>query len=676
MADVNKTISIGMQVKTAQLEKALAKIPDITNKEMKAMVATLDKNLAKAEKRSAKSGKKIGRDFASMKKEAEKAGAAIAGVGIAIVAYGQHMADLTNQLVDASVKTGIQTETLAGLRLAAEGSGRSFEDLEGGLIRFQQSMLRATQVTGPQRKAFEMLGVEIQDMNGNLRDADSIFRETLESLSKMEAGTERNAALMDLFGRTAGPALIQSGALDNLESMVDLATKFGVDVGPAAVEEAAQFQRNMAALGAVGQGALQKIIDALSGELGVARYIAEATEAIVYFGTVAESVGAFVGQSYENLFGIFQVGFMQLTGQTEQAAFLQADLKRENEKVTDDLLSSFDRAEKAVDDYRASVAATSPTMKKFAEDGGRAAATAQELADAAKAMAEAEKLNAQVRDIMAASTDDLLDRQDRIEQSYGKTIDALIKLEAAGADVDKVMKAMNMAEEQHMREMSELRAIEAAEMDALEQQAKDKRDREREERAQDKMEAIDTVGAIGASTTAFLGGMSEAIGQTLENTGQMSAEAAARLHKLNQAAAIGDIITNAAVAVMKGFAQLGPVGGGINAAAMAALSTAQIAAVATQPVPEFDVGGMVGSRGYGGPDQVGASLLTGEAVLDRQTVRNIGGAEGVRALQRGGSGDTVVVNSFKHFDRFLASSMRRPSRIRGLVSSPKGAMGY
>ena len=247
MADVNKTISIGMQVKTAQLEKALAKIPDITNKEMKAMVATLDKNLAKAEKRSAKSGKKMGRDFASMKKEAEKAGAAIAGVGIAIVAYGQHMADLTNQLVDASVKTGIQTETLAGLRLAAEGSGRSFEDLEGGLIRFQQSMLRATQVTGPQRKAFEMLGVEIQDMNGNLRDADSIFRETLESLSKMEAGTERNAALMDLFGRTAGPALIQSGALDNLESMVDLATKFGVDVGPAAVEEAAQFQRNMAA---------------------------------------------------------------------------------------------------------------------------------------------------------------------------------------------------------------------------------------------------------------------------------------------------------------------------------------------------------------------------------------------------------------------------------------------
>ena len=676
MADVNKTISIGMQVKTAQLEKALAKIPDITNKEMKAMVATLDKNLAKAEKRGEKASKQIGQSMKNMGKSAGMAGAAIAAASVAVVGYGQKMADLTNQLVDASVKTGIQTETLAGLRLAAEGSGRSFEDLEGGLIRFQQSMLRATQTAGPQRKAFDMLGVSVADMEGNLRDADSIFRETLSSLSAMEAGTKRNAALMDLFGRSAGPALIQSGALDNLESMVDLATKFGVDVGPKAVDEAANFQRNMAALGTVAAGTMQKITGAFTGSGGINEGLNLAAEALVYFGSVAETIGEATSQIFENLAGNISVAYLVLTGKLDQAAELLAEIGRDNIETVTGVMKTFDRAEKAVDDYRASVAATSPTMKKFAEDGGRAAATAQELADAAKAMAEAEKLNAQVRDIMAASTDDLLDRQDRIEQSYGKTIDALIKLEAAGADADKVFRAMSLAEEQAARQMSELRAIESEEIEALREQY---RAFNAEQRAADE-EAIqrsrDKMMFAAESTTMFLSGMSEAIGQTLENTGQMSAEAAARLHKLNQAAAIGDIITNAAVAVMKGFAQLGPVGGGINAAAMAALSTAQIAAVATQPAPEFDVGGMVGSRGFGGPDQVGASLLTGEAVLDRQTVRNIGGADGVRALQRGGGGDTVVVNSFKHFDRFLASSMRRPSRIRGLVSSPKGAMGY
>jgi hypothetical protein len=676
MADINKTVSIGLQVKTAQLEKALGKIPDITNKEMKAMVATLDKNLAKAEKRGAKASKRIGAGMKQMGKAAGMAGAAISAAAVAVVGYGQKMADLTNQLVDASVKTGIQTETLAGLRLAAEGSGRSFEDLEGGLIRFQQSMLRATQTTGPQRKAFDMLGVSVADVDGNLRDADSIFRETLASLSAMEAGTKRNAALMDLFGRSAGPALIQSGALDNLDAMVDMATQFGVDVGPKAVSEAANFQRNMAALGTVSQGVLQNMIDSFGGQLGLARYINEATEAIVYFGEIAESVGGLIAQSYQNFFGKIHAAYFFLTGETERAGELLNEIAKDNVEAVDGVLSMFAKADRAVSDYRQAVAKTQPTLKHFAEDTGRAAATAKEMADAAKAMAEAQKINAALNALIASTYDDLGDRQEKIEQGYWAQVEALDALAASGADAERIQLGMALAEARAMREMSELRAIEAEELDAL----REKRDADNEEKLADqaaiKAGHQENMQFAAESTTMFLSGMSEAIGETLENTGQMSAVAARRLHRLNQSAGVADIVTNAAVAVMKGFAQLGPVGGGINAVAMGALSAAQIAAVVSQPVPEFDTGGMVGSRGFGGPDQVGASLLTGEAVLDRQTVRNMGGADGVRSLQRGGGGDTIVVNSFKHFDRFLASSMRRPSRIRGLVTSPKGAMGY
>lgn len=676
MADINKTVSIGLQVKTAQLEKALGKIPDITNKEMKAMVATLDKNLAKAEKRGAKASKRIGAGMKKMGKAAGMAGAAIAAVSVAVVGYGQKMADLTNQLVDASVKTGIQTETLAGLRLAAEGSGRSFEDLEGGLIRFQQSMLRATQTAGPQRKAFKMLDVSVTDMNKNLRDADSIFRETLEALSAMEAGTERNAALMDLFGRSAGPALVQSGALDNLEAMVDLATEFGVDVGPQAVESAAQFQRDMAALGTVAAGTLQKIVGAFSDSNGINSGLNLASEGLVYFGSVAESVAPFVSQQFQNIAGAVGVAYLALTGQGEQAQTLLDEIKTDNAAVTASMAGGFDRASKAVDDYRKAVAKTQPTLKHFATDTGRAAATAKEMADAAKAMAEAEKLSAEMRGLMTSATDDLIDRQSEIENSWWKQVEALYALSEAGANEQEVQKALTLLNERRSREMSELRAIESNELDALREKQKSINKEELAEQDAIIEKHREKMLFAAESTTMFLSGMSSAISETLENTGQMSAVAARRLHRLNQSAAVADIITNAAVAVMKGFAQLGPVGGGINAAAMAALSGAQIAAVVSQPVPEFDTGGMVGSRGFGGPDQVGASLLTGEAVLDRQTVRNIGGADGLRSLQRGGGGDTIVVNSFKHFDRFLASSMRRPSRIRGLVTSPKGAMGY
>jgi len=44
----------------------------------------------------------------------------------------------------------------------------------------------------------------------------------------------------------------------------------------------------------------------------------------------------------------------------------------------------------------------------------------------------------------------------------------------------------------------------------------------------------------------------------------------------------------------------------------------------------------------------------------------------VRALERGVSPQVIVVSPFKHFDKFLASSMRRPSRLRGLVATPRG----
>ena len=676
MADINKTVSIGLQVKTAQLEKALGKIPSITNKEMKAMVATLDKNLAKAEKRGAKASKRIGGDMKKMGKAAGMAGAAIAAVSVAVVGYGQKMADLTNQLVDASVKTGIQTETLAGLRLAAEGSGRSFEDLEGGLIRFQQSMLRATQTTGPQRKAFDMLGVSVTDMNGNLRDADSIFRETLASLSDMSAGTERNAALMDLFGRSAGPALIQSGALDNLEAMVDLATEFGVDVGPKAVEEAANFQRDMAALGTVAAGTLQNIVDAFTDSNGINSGLNLASEGLVYFGSIVESVAPFVSQQFQNIAGAVGVVYLALTGQGEQAKTLMDEIIADSGRALTKMEGGFDRASKAVDDYRKAVIATQPTLKHFADDAGRAAATAKDMAKAAKAMAEAEKLSAEMRGLMTSATDDLIDRQSKIENSWWQQVEALSALSDAGAKEQEVQKALAYLNERRARDMSALRATESEELDALREKQDAFNQEELDDQAAIKASHQENMLFAAESTTMFLSGMSEAITETLENTGQMSAVAARRLHRLNQSAGVADIVTNAAVAIMKGFAQLGPVGGGINAAAMGALSAAQIAAVVSQPVPEFDMGGMVGGRGFGGPDQVGASLLTGEAVLDRQTVRNMGGADGLRSLQRGGGGDTIVVNSFKHFDRFLASSMRRPSRIRGLVTSPKGAMGY
>jgi len=96
-----------------------------------------------------------------------------------------------------------------------------------------------------------------------------------------------------------------------------------------------------------------------------------------------------------------------------------------------------------------------------------------------------------------------------------------------------------------------------------------------------------------------------------------------------KAAAIAQIVINTAVAITKAFADLGPVGGAIQAALLAGIAGMQIAKVVAQR-QEFKEGGEV--IGPSGVDAVPARLTAGEYVLPVRTVRHYGLAvmEGLR----------------------------------------------
>jgi tape measure domain-containing protein len=66
--------------------------------------------------------------------------------------------------------------------------------------------------------------------------------------------------------------------------------------------------------------------------------------------------------------------------------------------------------------------------------------------------------------------------------------------------------------------------------------------------------------------------------------------------KADKTAAISSAITSGALAVMTAFAQLGPVGGPIAAAALAGITAAQVGVIASQPIPQFANGGIVSGR--------------------------------------------------------------------------------
>ena len=79
-------------------------------------------------------------------------------------------------------------------------------------------------------------------------------------------------------------------------------------------------------------------------------------------------------------------------------------------------------------------------------------------------------------------------------------------------------------------------------------------------------------------------------------------------------------------------------------------------------------------------DQVPINALPGEAVLSRGAVRAVGGQAGVDRLNRGESGapQVVVVETYKHFGRFVSDELGRAGVLqRAMLSGrPVGALGY
>lgn len=236
-----------------------------------------------------------------------KMAAGVAAAGAGIIAFGQQMADLANEMADASTKTGLATDTLQGLKLAAEGSGLSFSSLEHGLIRFQSSITQAATGSGAASDAFSRLGVNLKDSQGNLKSADQLFTQVTNRLGELEDSTIRNSLAMDLFGQRAGPALAQSGALQNMKAFTDFASQFGVDMENAG-QEAANFQRAMAEIKLVLEGVFSGLLTAATGTTKLSDGLFIVSDNIVYFGSIAKdilgNVAAFVRALIEGFKGL------------------------------------------------------------------------------------------------------------------------------------------------------------------------------------------------------------------------------------------------------------------------------------------------------------------------------------------------------------------------------------
>jgi phage-related protein len=113
----------------------------------------------------------------------------------------------------------------------------SIDTIGSSLGKMIKSMANAQSGTGEQAEAFEKLGVSILDANGNLRDSNDVFAETIDALGQIENETEADAIASEIFGRSFQDLnpLVAIGS-EGMKELAEEAKKMGSNLSDYAID--------------------------------------------------------------------------------------------------------------------------------------------------------------------------------------------------------------------------------------------------------------------------------------------------------------------------------------------------------------------------------------------------------------------------------------------------------
>jgi len=180
--------------------------------------------------------KKGVQDFSKEVKKADvdlkRVGRNMTLIGTTIVgslfAVTKAVADNADQIDLLAKRTGVTREELQKLAYAAKQEGSSIESVSTSLVRLSGNMLNAVRGSEEAKMAFEALGIQIKDANGQLRSADQVMMDIADRFASMTNDTERAAVAMQLFGRGGAEIipLLRNGR-DGIQELKDEAEALG-----------------------------------------------------------------------------------------------------------------------------------------------------------------------------------------------------------------------------------------------------------------------------------------------------------------------------------------------------------------------------------------------------------------------------------------------------------------
>lgn len=265
--------------KQAQKQFEEGKISEEQYRGLQREIVKTEQELKKVEEQAKKSNAAMSSEQAigNLKKIGVVAGGVALAIGGALVGSAVKAGQAADDINTLSKQTGIATDTIQKFQYASDRIDVSMETLTGSMSKLTKNMGAAQDGGKAATEAFEKLGVSFKDdVTGELRDNEDVFADAIQALSEMTNETERDAAAMALFGKSAqdlNPLIL--GGADALKTMGDEAEAAGLILSQDALDSANEFADSMDELKAVSSG----IFQAVGTE--VAQFLAPALQGLV-----------------------------------------------------------------------------------------------------------------------------------------------------------------------------------------------------------------------------------------------------------------------------------------------------------------------------------------------------------------------------------------------------------
>ena len=179
----------------------------------------------------------------------------VGAIGGALFSAAKDTAAWADELITLSDQTGIATDELQKLDYASKFIDVDVNTMTGSMEKMIRSMNQARDGSGQAADAFKKLGIRITDSHGQLRDQQEVFYETIDALGKVKNETERDAAAMEIFGRSARDLnpLIKQGS-QRLKELGEEAEQLGLVFASDDLAKAQQLNDALDRFKNVGEG--------------------------------------------------------------------------------------------------------------------------------------------------------------------------------------------------------------------------------------------------------------------------------------------------------------------------------------------------------------------------------------------------------------------------------------